>query len=595
MRDGEDSSLEQLNLLIPPEAYESLFDLSLGVPYKKIVARLDVNRRAIGSGGILEGLDTNESKRQFVVDLTETEVDGLLDAPLATWRVFLHPAQRRPVERDWNGSVRILGGAGTGKTVVAIHRSRWLARRILDSRDMFAPGRKVLLLTYTRNLADELEKHLHSICSQQESRAIEVKNIDRWVWGFLAGSSVSPGNRLFGRNGLGFKTLIQREDNLWRRAMAKRPTSSGMSEDFYWEEWRHVIQAQEVMEMEPGLAVSRKPSDRAIRRSLAKYLKVKREGQKRRTALGRPQAMRDRARRAIFPIFETYWRELWRHRRIEWPTAYRVATKELERARRVLGYASVVVDEVQDLGYPALRMIRAMVPEAKNDLMIVGDPHQRLYPGPRVVLERCGIRIRGRSIKLTTCYRTPEAIRRWAASIMDGQPIYGLDDATVSELEIGCSSVVVGATPVVRHLVDRRQHDDQVVRLVQSIAASSQPLEGVSIVARHRSIRDRIGAALSYNGIRSLTMKKGAVGGSDQARLATMHGVKGMEFDVVVIVDANDGIVPSSSFLEKCADPDSRKEQEMIERSLLYVAATRARRALYVFNWGTPSPYLPDA
>ena len=204
MDNGEASSLDHLHLMIPSEAYESLFDLFLGEPYKKIVARLDVNRRAIGSGGILDGLDTHESKHQFVVDLTETEVDNLLDAPLDTWRVFLHPAQRRPVERDWNGSVRVLGGAGTGKTVVAIHRSRWLARNNLDSRDMFASGRKVLLLTYNRNLAFELERYLGSVCTREELREIEVKNIDRWVWGFLAGSRVSRGNRLFGRNGLGF-------------------------------------------------------------------------------------------------------------------------------------------------------------------------------------------------------------------------------------------------------------------------------------------------------------------------------------------------------------------------------------------------------
>ena len=597
MHNGEACALEQLNLLIPPEAYESLFDLVLGEPYKKIVARLDVNRSAIGSGGIMDGMDTNESKRQFAVGLSETELGRLLDAPLDTWRVFLHPDQRRPVERDWNGSVRILGGAGTGKTVVALHRSKWLAGSMLDSRDMFAPGRKVLLLTYTRNLAEELEKHLRAICSPQEFRAIEVKNIDRWVWGFLTGSDVSRGNRLFGSNGLGFKTLIGREDDLWRSAMAMRPASSDLSEDFYWEEWRHVIQAQEVMEMEPGLAVSREPSAEAMGRSLTRYLKVKRAGQKRRTALGRPQAMGVSARRAIFPIFETYWKELWRNRRIEWSTAYRTATSELERGRGARGYASVVVDEVQDLGYQALRMIRAMVPKGKNDVMLVGDPHQRLYPGPRVVLDRCGIRVRGKtSIRLTTCYRTPEAIRRWAAGIMDGQPIDGPDDATVSDLEIGRSAVAVGAAPVVRHMAGRQQHDDQVVQLVQSIAAGSQSLEGVCIVARHNSILGRMQGALASAGIGAVILTRRVTGGGNsQVRLATMHRVKGMEFDIVVIADVNDGTVPSSRFLKRCADSESRRQQEMIERSLLYVAATRARRSLYVFSWRKPSPYLPDA
>ena len=385
-----------------------------------------------------------------------------------------------------------------------------------------------------------------------------------------------------------FDSVIGRENGLWRRAMNKRPASSGLLEDFYWEEWRHVIQAHEVMEMEPGLAVSRKPSAEAMSRSLKNYRRVQRKE--------RGTALQVSTRNAIFPIFETYWRELWRNRRIEWSTAYRVASEELKRARNGTGYASVVVDEAQDLGYQALRMIRAMVPKGKNDLIIVGDGHQRLYPGPRVVMKQCGIKISGRrSVKLATCYRTSEAIRRWAASIMDGQPIYGLDDATVSELEVGCSAVAVGAAPAVRRLPNRGQHDDQVVRLVRSIHAARQPLEGVCIVARHQSIRGRIQKVLSSGRIPSVIMGKDALGGSHGVRLATMHRIKGMEFDTVVMVDVNDGTVPSSSLLEKCADPESRREQEMIERSLLYVAATRARRALYVFSWGTPSPYLPDA
>ena len=221
--DGEASSLEQLHLMVPPEAYESLFDLCLGVPYKKIVSRLDINRDAIASGRVLDGLDTAESKRQFAVGLSETEVERLLNEPLDTWRVFLHPAQRRPVERDWNGPVRVLGGAGTGKTVVAIHRSRWLARQALDSPDMFASGDKVLLLTYTRNLALELERCLRSVCSPEERLKVEVTNIDRWVWHFLAGRDVSDRNRLFGSHGLGYEPKLRRDGTLWRRAMAKRP------------------------------------------------------------------------------------------------------------------------------------------------------------------------------------------------------------------------------------------------------------------------------------------------------------------------------------------------------------------------------------
>ena len=130
----------------------------------------------------------------------------------------------------------------------------------------------------------------------------------------------------------------------------------------------------------------------------------------------------------------------------------------------------------------------------------------------------------------------------------------------------------------------------------QARAAGSEPLEGVCIVARHNTILARMQRALASAGIRSVILTRRVTGGgSSQVRLATMHRVKGMEFDIGVIVDVNDGTVPSSKALERRADPDSRRQQEMIERSLLYVAAIRARRNVYVFNWGKPSPYLPDA
>ena len=586
--DGEDSSLETLHSLIPDEAYESLFDLCLGIPYDEIAARLGVNRSAIASGSVLDGLATAESRRRFAVGLSKTELLRMLNEPLDKWRVFLHPAQRRPVERDWNGPVRILGGAGTGKTVVAIHRSRWLARRALDSPGLFASGGRVLLLTYTRNLASRLERSLGSLCSPEELNRIEVANIDRWVWHFLAERGVSRWNRLFGRHGRGFKTQLKRHDDLWRLAMARRPAASGIPDEFYWDEWLHVIQAQEVMRLDSRFAAQRRHAALASGSSLEKYLGVARRERGTRLAAS--------TRRAIFPVFDTYWRELWRHRRIEWSTAYRVAAKELSLGGHRGRYASVVVDEAQDLGFQALRMVRAMVPRGKNDLMIVGDGHQRLYAGPRVVLKQCGIDVPGlRSIRLATCYRTSEAIREWAAGIMDGQRVYDLDDSTVANLGIGSAAVMGGVAPVVRRLQTSRQQSAEVVRLLKSIA-DLQPAGGVCIVARHNAILDRIKSDLSRSGIQSgVITGRSEPGGVHVVRLATMHRIKGLEFDTVVIVDANDGILPSSKYLDECADPESRREQEMIERSLLYVAATRARMRLYVFSWGTPSPYLPDA
>ena len=71
-------------------------------------------------------LERDASKRRFVVVDNDTALEAMLDAPLDKWRVFLHPSQRKLVYRSWNGPVRVLGGAGTGKTVVAMHRAAHL-------------------------------------------------------------------------------------------------------------------------------------------------------------------------------------------------------------------------------------------------------------------------------------------------------------------------------------------------------------------------------------------------------------------------------------------------------------------------------------
>ena len=90
------------------------------------------------------------------------------------WRVFLHPAQREIVNRTYSGAARVLGGAGTGKTVVAMHRAKHLAARLKDKE-------RILFTTYTKNLASDIRDNLRKICSTEEQKRIDVINLDAWV------------------------------------------------------------------------------------------------------------------------------------------------------------------------------------------------------------------------------------------------------------------------------------------------------------------------------------------------------------------------------------------------------------------------------
>ena len=126
--------------------------------------------RPVDLDDVATALSTPESQAEFLVLTDDDELEAMLSAPLEQWRVFLHPSQRRLIERNWNGPVRVLGGAGTGKTVVAMHRARWLAKQWIDANQ---PGR-ILFTTFTRNLATDIRSNLTKICTSEELKRIEV-------------------------------------------------------------------------------------------------------------------------------------------------------------------------------------------------------------------------------------------------------------------------------------------------------------------------------------------------------------------------------------------------------------------------------------
>jgi len=177
--DSEDS-LDALQKQIPDDAYESLFMYAAGDTYEELVRERELPAQ-VDTTDFATALTVDATKRHFVVITDDVDLEALLAAPLEMWRVFLHPTQRKLVERDWNGPVRVLGGAGTGKTVVAMHRAVWLARRVYANEQ----GKPVLFTTFTRTLADDIRSHVAMIASPAEREKIEVVNVDQWVRGIL--------------------------------------------------------------------------------------------------------------------------------------------------------------------------------------------------------------------------------------------------------------------------------------------------------------------------------------------------------------------------------------------------------------------------
>jgi hypothetical protein len=548
---ASDDALSRLISYLPQDCVDGLILLADGRPIEAVIEELERQRpAAIDPTDVAAALETPESKAEFLVITDDDELEAMLSAPLERWRVFLHPSQRRLVERDWSGPVRVLGGAGTGKTVVAMHRARRLAAKLIEAG---GPGR-VLFTTFTRNLATDIRANLTKICSPEELQRIEVIHLDGWVMNFLKGQGLQV--RVFND---------EARDSGWSLAMDLADTSLGLDERFYREEWKEVVLAQGC-------------------RSRDDYLMARRVG--RGTRLNRDQRAR------IWPVFDAVRAEFRQRGLWEPEEAKQIAADLLRRADQPPLFAAVVVDEAQDLDLASFSLLRALVGEPRaNDLFIVGDPHQRIYGKP-VVLSRCGIEVRGRARKLRINYRTTEETRAWASAVLQGLDFDDLDGGRDPASDY--RSLLHGDDPLVQGFDDPADEQRFLVSTLKRLQETQTSLASTCVAARTKKAVEKLNGLLQAEGFATRVIQADESDDpSDPAlRLATMHRVKGLEFDQVFLPGLNADQLPLRSILDGCPDPTSRDVFEQQERSLLHVAATRAKKRVVLSYSGRPSPFL---
>jgi len=550
----DETDLDRLRPHIPAEAYDGLVGLASGLSLEEILDELaratPAAEQAAEQAAQKEtekDLETAllhpDSRRRFRIVEDLRDLMEMLNAPLQKWRVFLHPSQRRLVTHHFKGPARVLGGAGTGKTVVLTHRARELARDCTADE-------KILVTTFTRNLALAIRDNLKTICGDEISH-IDVLNIDA-----LAA-------RILKAHGVEFSVATREElDDCWNAAVAAAGELD-LPVGFYREEWDRVVQSQ-------GL------EDRAG------YLLAPRKG--RGTRLNR--AMRAK----IWDVFEEYQAELRSRGLMEWMAVARQARALVEADRSAPQYKAALVDESQDLHPEQWRLLRAFIPEGPNDLFLVGDAHQRIY-ARKAVLSHVGINVRGRSRTLRVNYRTTDEIRKWAVSMLGGKVVDDLDGEAADER--GYRSLMHGDPPLVRVFASQQEEADFVVATVKE-RLKVDPAQSICVVARtKKQLNNHYVPALQVAGVSTLELDgRNTDADGDGIRVATMHRVKGLEFHSVIIAGVNRGTIPLPTAVEVGDDAEVAEEALMRERSLLYVAASRARDFLAVSASGTPSALL---
>lgn len=516
---------------------------------------------------ILQALASDVSKMQFTFVDDNVELRKIIeDGDFAAWRVFLHPEQARYSSGDYSGAFRLSGGAGTGKTVVLLHRARHLMAQ--------NPKARVVMTTFTRALADNLKRDLLAldpkilIASGLGEPGVLIRGVDQLgaavrqkagsAFGQVAGIILGEARGSVGR--------VTGNRDGWSAAATGSTSdlpSAVKTDTFLESEYLQVVL--------PARVTSRE-----------EYFSIRRPGR------GVPL---DRNKRdAVWTIIERYRDNARSTPSMSYAEAAETSAAWLDLYGEEAGVLAdhVLVDEGQDLSPSQWKLLRALARPARNDLFIAEDAHQRIYGHP-VVLARCGIAIVGRSRRLTLNYRTTAENLAFAVrSLEDGDYVDAEGDVTDVA---GYHSARRGPAPVVIGARDDMEQLAHVCDLVESWVADETVDAGtVAVLARTNERALAARDALVGRGIPANHVKN-AHSTSDRVLTLTMHTAKGMEFSCVVLFDVSEGVVPLKWTLEN-ADPEERDEVMLHERSILYVAASRARDALAVTWSGSPSPFL---
>jgi Txe/YoeB family toxin of Txe-Axe toxin-antitoxin module len=545
-----EDDLEAAEVKLPSEAWEALFLLYTGESLQDVYNTVVVPKMKVDTEDVESSLQQADSQRRFVVITDDESLKDMLTYPLDAWRVFLHPSQRKIVKMQAQGPVRVLGGAGTGKTVVAMHRAKYLAEEVFSSSTD-----KILFTTYTKNLAADIKENLKKICSTEQLKRIDVVHIDGWVSEFLRKRSYT----------YSYVSNTERKD-FWEEAILSYEGTDTFPLQFFMDEWDQIIQQQGIT-------------------TIKGYFKAKR--------IGRGRSLRVQQRKEIWPVFEEYRNLLDVRMKYEYADAARTVTHMLQESKDILPYRAVVVDEAQDLDAVTFRLLLAISENHSsnkdNTLFITGDAHQRIY-GQKIVLSHCGIEIRGRSMRLKVNYRTPEEIRGWAQHILDGREIDDLDGG--SDSLKGYHSLLHGENPDIRKFDTYGQEIDTLTEYINSLISGGAAPEAICIAVRTNDLVIRYQSALESRGMQLYQIQAHDERSSPGIRIATMHRVKGLEFNHIICPGVNENILPLASVLATQDNEDAKKDFELKERSLFFVAVTRARKSVLISSFGTSSSYL---
>lgn len=528
---NEDNILELVDHL-PSEAAEALLDLATGVT-PQIVQPITTET---------DPFEHPDAQRRFRVMTNVEDLERALEYPWEKWTIFLHPAQRQVVERNYSGPARVSGSAGTGKTIVALHRAVFLARANPDAR--------VLLTTFSETLANALRSKLRRLISNEPrvGERLEVHAMN------------AIGQRLYESN-MGRPKVASRE--VVREIFdASSKGDHKFSRQFLMTEWEHVVDAWQLDSWEA-------------------YRDVRR--------LGRKTRLPEAQRALLWSIFEQVQNELQKRDLVTIAGLFSRLALKLEKSKHP-PFEFVVVDESQDLSVPQLRFLAALGASEPNRLFFAGDLGQRIFQQP-FSWKALGVDIRGRSRTLRINYRTSHQIRMQADRLL-GPEVSDVDGN--KEERRGTVSVFNGPEPIISVSDTELEETDTVAKWLTGLTSDGLAPHEIGIFVRSEAQLDRARAAVERARIPLKILDENVETTTGYAAISTMHLAKGLEFRAVAVMACDDEVIPLQERIETVADDADLEEVYNTERHLLYVACTRARDHLLVTGVAPASEFIDD-
>jgi len=497
-------------------------------------------------------LEHPDTQRRFRVMDGIEEIRAALDAPFEKWAVFLHPSQRRTVERAYSGPARVVGSAGTGKTVVALHR----VHRILQSE----PDARVLLTTFSAPLSRALEAKLRILFGERSHlldrvTVVSFNRVAEQLYTLATGMKPNFAGAQLIRNQL--------------RKAADEADVTEVSSQFLLSEWDNVIDPWQL-------------------NSLQAYAEVPRVGRKNR--LG------PRQRERLWQVFDAVRIHL-AARRLFTASSLFAETAALYRDKQPKPFTHIVVDEAQDLGVAELRFLSAIAADRADALFFTGDLGQRIFRQP-FSWKALGVDVRGRSVTLKVNYRTSHQIRRAADRLLP-RSVRDLDG--ISDDRAGTISVFDGPEPEVYVCADQNEERERAAELLRGAVETGLSPREIGVFVRSEAQLARARAAVRAAGLPARSLVDSAPEGDDTAPegddtvlVGTMHLAKGLEFRMVLLMSCDQDVLPLAERIEQVADEFELDEVLTTERQLLYVAATRARDRLVITASTPASEFIDD-